>query len=728
MVMVERSYSREEREERWTKKQAYLLRIQKTAGTTFPTPAAAAAAEKTATAISPPFPLPPLPPPPSLHLRPLLHQLPLSCPPADANDDTASDITYASLGDITTTILHKEDPSFPENQLDDRFALIGDGSWEADASAEFPEVGGAAVKDTVGERRVKPSYPAAEEGILAQMLVTETSEELRAGFEESMRRVRARGVEEEEDERRETEEKAKVARWRAEEWEREKKAEAERLAEARRKRAEETERGALAQKEWEEERERSAEDERRRDEAAETAEREGDDVAERVADSAETGGAGVHGIQVSPPMILCMTRSPKRDAPCTTLPRGGKPAAPQTPAGSSSDETTSDGVDHQPAAPATADAAKWRRVEETKRRKRAAETAAKVSDRSRGGGNAGAPTGKLKPVGGRTSSPMPPPIKMSALLTIASYNINRSPLVLDVLLSSPSLSDYDALLLQEPPAASPPTPSRKGGPSSSPPPTTLRSPTMTGPAWQFSSPHLPALRRPPTTGPLARPCRRRAAGERGGRNRTLASVLPPLLPTFSPSVPLLLAGDFNLRHPAWDPLLLNPPSYEAENARLTFEDAGLLLLRPPGEPTFFSAAGEVATLDLAVGNLHAEEKLVSAYIDEALESGSDHRPLRISLLLDKSPSPPPPRRRLHRKGNKPDRLAAYNAALSSPPPSSLATAEDIEEEATHLTLALQAAAETAPLSTPPATLVSPTHGGTTRSPSPARRRGGHGTA
>ncbi|GAA5846608.1 hypothetical protein JCM11251_003672, partial [Rhodosporidiobolus azoricus] len=58
-VMVERSYSREEREVRWNRRQTYLLRIQKTAGTTFPTPAAAAAAERTAAAMSAPAPRPP---------------------------------------------------------------------------------------------------------------------------------------------------------------------------------------------------------------------------------------------------------------------------------------------------------------------------------------------------------------------------------------------------------------------------------------------------------------------------------------------------------------------------------------------------------------------------------------------------------------------------------------------------------------------------------------------
>ncbi|GAA5847657.1 hypothetical protein JCM11251_001683, partial [Rhodosporidiobolus azoricus] len=48
--------------------------------------------------------------------------------------------------------------------------------------------------------------------------------------------------------------------------------------------------------------------------------------------------------------------------------------------------------------------------------------------------------------------------------------------------------------------------------------------------------------------------------------------------------------------------------------------------------------------------------------------------------------------------NAADHLTAFTAALTSPPPRSLATDTEIEEEAAHLTLALQFAAETAPLS------------------------------
>ncbi|GAA5921136.1 hypothetical protein JCM6882_003208, partial [Rhodosporidiobolus microsporus] len=48
-------------------------------------------------------------------------------------------------------------------------------------------------------------------------------------------------------------------------------------------------------------------------------------------------------------------------------------------------------------------------------------------------------------------------------------------------------------------------------------------------------------------------------------NRTVATVLPPLLRDASPNTPLVVAGNFNLQHGEWDPLLLDAPSEEVEN-------------------------------------------------------------------------------------------------------------------------------------------------------------------
>ncbi|GAA5847270.1 hypothetical protein JCM11251_004203, partial [Rhodosporidiobolus azoricus] len=248
---------------------------------------------------------------------------------------------------------------------------------------------------------------------------------------------------------------------------------------------------------------------------------------------------------------------------------------------------------------------------------------------------------------------------MSAQLTILSYNINRSPSILDHLLASPQLSDLDAILLQEPPQKLASHPLPRGWKAILPTPHTSEEPNNDRPraAILISPLYQPAdIRQRPLPsrdlvdvelrvnegGPvrllsLYNPLLFAPAAQ---QNRTLRHVLPPILPSFSPLTPLILAGDFNLRHPLWDPRLLDPPSDEAEQARLTFEDSGLLLLRPPGYATFFGSSGEVATLDLALGNLLAEEMLVSATIDNSYEYGSDHCPLRVSLLLAKAPSRP----------------------------------------------------------------------------------------
>ncbi|GAA6025607.1 hypothetical protein JCM10207_001484 [Rhodosporidiobolus poonsookiae] len=189
---------------------------------------------------------------------------------------------------------------------------------------------------------------------------------------------------------------------------------------------------------------------------------------------------------------------------------------------------------------------------------------------------------------------------------------------------------------------------------------------------------------------------------RGGStpfNRTVHDILPTLLASAPPARPLVVAGDFNLRHPSWDPLYVGNPLDEAEEARLTFEEAGLVHLRPPGEPTWWGPRGAGETLDLALGNLQAEERLVSACIDESLECGSDHRPIRITLNISPSTASPPPPRRLHHKLDTEKALETYLEALEAlPPPPALVTAAEVDLEADRLS-----AAATAPLARPRST-------------------------
>ncbi|GAA6025381.1 hypothetical protein JCM10207_001368, partial [Rhodosporidiobolus poonsookiae] len=307
-------------------------------------------------------------------------------------------------------------------------------------------------------------------------------------------------------------------------------------------------------------------------------------------------------------------------------------------------------------------------------------------------------------------------------LSVVSYNLHRSARVLTSLLNTlttPKNKKTHLLLLQEPPLTLPPPPA---GWSFLSPPSSI--PSL--PAGERPHPRCVALVAPGVVfaqtlvdsrdvvvvglqaaeGASVRcigvynPCR----GGSTPFNRTVRDILPALLASSPDARPLVVAGDFNLRHPSWDPLYLGDPLDEAEEARLTFEEAGLVHLRPPGEPTWWGPRGVGETLDLALGNLQAEERLVNACIDESLECGSDHRPIRITLDISPSTAPPPPPRRLHRKLNAEKALETYLEALEAlPPPPALVTAAEVDLEADRLSAALSAAATTAPLARPRST-------------------------
>ncbi|GAA6026439.1 hypothetical protein JCM10207_008227, partial [Rhodosporidiobolus poonsookiae] len=193
-------------------------------------------------------------------------------------------------------------------------------------------------------------------------------------------------------------------------------------------------------------------------------------------------------------------------------------------------------------------------------------------------------------------------------------------------------------------------------------------------------------------------------------NRSVESVLPPLLAASDPSRLLIVAGDFNLRHPSWDPELARETTDAEEEAKLTFDEAGLVLLRPPGAPTWCGGKNKSkrGMLDLALGNLQAEALLVSADIDETLECYSDHRPLRVALQTAPALPPPPPLRRNWKKYDAEEGRRTYEQSLSaSPAPTALvfginqsinqSTVAELNAEAAALHAAIGAAAETAPL-------------------------------
>ncbi|GAA5993612.1 hypothetical protein JCM11641_005311 [Rhodosporidiobolus odoratus] len=181
-------------------------------------------------------------------------------------------------------------------------------------------------------------------------------------------------------------------------------------------------------------------------------------------------------------------------------------------------------------------------------------------------------------------------------------------------------------------------------------------------------------------------------------NRTVEFILLPLLEDSEPGTPLVVLGDFNLRHPAWDPLLTEAASETAEDAKLILEEAGLTLLRQPGEPTFTGFDGSPPrTLDLVWGNLRAEELLVSALIDDELECNSDHRPIRLTLQSNIEPTPPLPPRRRWRHANPDSILSAFETALSlAPPPLLLSLESAVDCEAVVIDHLLQSAVAPVP--------------------------------
>jgi exonuclease III len=268
-------------------------------------------------------------------------------------------------------------------------------------------------------------------------------------------------------------------------------------------------------------------------------------------------------------------------------------------------------------------------------------------------------------------------------LVIVTYNIHRSPDIWAQLANSPALRPVDVLLLQEVPRSLNPLP--RGWSLVLPPPVTYttdepthpRSAALVSPRFPPSSfSQLPISSRDVVGIDLRvnehesvrvigvyNPC----AGGRSPANRSVREVLPPILASLPPQSTLVIAGDFNLHHPAWDPSVLEADD-EAEEARLTFEDNGLVHLHEAEEATWvLTRASRV--LDLVLGNLRAEERLVSSAIDEALEYGSDHRPIRTVLAVERAERPPAYPRRLFRKADPAIILRAYAklaASVASP--------------------------------------------------------------
>uniref|UniRef100_A0A0K3CQ65 BY PROTMAP: gi/342320283/gb/EGU12224.1/ Pol-like protein [Rhodotorula glutinis ATCC 204091] n=1 Tax=Rhodotorula toruloides TaxID=5286 RepID=A0A0K3CQ65_RHOTO len=255
-------------------------------------------------------------------------------------------------------------------------------------------------------------------------------------------------------------------------------------------------------------------------------------------------------------------------------------------------------------------------------------------------------------------------------LTITTYNLNRSEENLLRLLTNPNSASTDIFLIQETPRDLPAIPSLWR--LIIPPPTTLADgepaptrnilllSTRLGPAVAtqvaVDSGDVVAINVELSTGETIRvvsmynPCNNRGKEVRYlPYNHSVAAVLPPLLASTPASSLVVVAGNFNLWHPEWNESV-SKPDEAAEEAVRTFSRFNLMHLLAPNTITYHPHNTEhpKKPLDLVLGSLRAEERVVSCGLADNLESGSDHRPIRLILAVETISYTPPSRRAFRR--------------------------------------------------------------------------------
>ena len=92
---------------------------------------------------------------------------------------------------------------------------------------------------------------------------------------------------------------------------------------------------------------------------------------------------------------------------------------------------------------------------------------------------------------------------------------------------------------------------------------------------------------------------------------------------------IIIAGDFNLHHPLWNPEGYMKHDTQADELIEMMADHNMRLLIPPGTVTFPNRG---TTIDLTWGNENAEQRLFKCQISEDNDHGSDHLP--IETILD----------------------------------------------------------------------------------------------
>lgn len=148
---------------------------------------------------------------------------------------------------------------------------------------------------------------------------------------------------------------------------------------------------------------------------------------------------------------------------------------------------------------------------------------------------------------------------------------------------------------------------------------------------------------------------------------------------------IIIAGDFNLHHPLW-----NPPDYQRHDEQadevvemMMAHDMRLLI--PPGTVTFPEAN---TAIDLVWGNSHAENNILKCQIATECDHGSDHYP--IETILQLRPITPEPREPSlnYAKTKWKELKTQLQISIPTMPMTPLTTAESIDNFALILTTSI----------------------------------------
>ena len=95
---------------------------------------------------------------------------------------------------------------------------------------------------------------------------------------------------------------------------------------------------------------------------------------------------------------------------------------------------------------------------------------------------------------------------------------------------------------------------------------------------------------------------------------------------------IIIAGDFNLHHPLWNPPQYHKRDPQADELIEGMLQQGMQLMIPPGTITFPDSN---TAIDLVWGNEHAMNSMIKCHIATENDHGSDHLP--IETVLDLTP-------------------------------------------------------------------------------------------